>query len=414
MHAQKPAHVPAELVVAFDIYDIPGADEDLQLAYRSLQQNHPDIFWTPANGGHWVATRAEDIETMQRDFAHFSHRRITIPPMPPQTQRQIPLEIDPPEHGDYRRPLTRALLPRAVNTLEGKIRETAVTLIEAIAPRGACEFIEEFAKRLPIDVFLGLVELPRADRDFLLPLAEAATRAPTVAARGAAHMAVSDYLQTWVDARRAAPGTDLLSTLVNAEIGGQRISHEEASAFATLILFGGLDTVTGMLGFIARFLALNPEHRRALTTHLHDETYVRNAIEELIRRHGLVNTARVLAEDYVYKGIEFRKGDMVLPPNLLYGLDERRVDDPLKVDFTRRFPVPHAAFGNGPHTCPGAVLARREIQIFLQEWLARIPDFALTPGTKPVIGSGMVNGVLRLELSWPDCRDSGLPRCGAV
>src|SRR5689334_11574734 len=101
MRAPRPEHVPEELVVDFDIYAIPGADEDLQGAYRAFQQNCPDIFWTPFNGGHWVATRAADIETMQRDHETFSHRRITIPPMPPEFPRMIPLEVDPPEHAFY-------------------------------------------------------------------------------------------------------------------------------------------------------------------------------------------------------------------------------------------------------------------------------------------------------------------------
>jgi hypothetical protein len=106
--AAKPDHVPDELVYAFDFYDIPGADEDIQLAYKAIQQNAPDIFWTPCNGGHWVATRAEDILTMQRDHGHFSHRRIVLPRMPEGTPRQIPLEMDPPEHPHYSRPSSRS------------------------------------------------------------------------------------------------------------------------------------------------------------------------------------------------------------------------------------------------------------------------------------------------------------------
>jgi cytochrome P450 len=90
---------------------------------------------------------------------------------------------------------------------------------------------------------------------------------------------------------------------------------------------------------------------------------------------------------------------MIQVPNLLYGLDDRIVDDPLTVDF-RRESVPIAAFGAGPHTCPGAVLARREIAVFIEEWLPRIPDFELKPGSRPAMASGLVNGVTRLELVW--------------
>jgi cytochrome P450 len=400
MLASRPDNVPAERVVDFDIYNIPGSDTDVQLAYRAFQQDHPDIFWTPRNGGHWVATRAEDIETMQRDYEHFSNQRIVIPLMPPQTPRQIPLEVDPPEHAPYRRVLTLALLPREVDALDGKVREATVALIEAFRGTGECEFIEAFAKQLPINVFLDLVDLPRADRVYLLPITEESVRAPTVERRQAAHEAVAGYLMKWILARREQPGNDLLSKIVNTDVNGARISLEEAISFSVLVLFGGLDTVATMLGFIARFLALNPAHRREITAHLHDGKFMRGAIEELIRRHGISNTARIIPVDYEYKGVSFRKGDLVLPPNLLFGLDERKVDDPLKVDFNRPFPPPHAAFGHGPHACPGAMLARREIKIFLQEWLTRIPDYEITPGSTPKFGTGMVNGILSLNLSW--------------
>jgi len=165
-------------------------------------------------------------------------------------------------------------------------------------------------------------------------------------------------------------------------------------------MFGGLDTVASMLGFIARFLALNPGHRRQIVERLDDEAFLKHAVEELLRRHGIANTARIVAQDTELGGVQLKAGDVILPPNLLVGLDERAVEDPTRVDFARPFPIRHATFGNGVHTCPGAVLARRELQVFLQEWLRRIPDFEIKPGTTPVAATGMVNGVLKLELSW--------------
>ncbi len=398
--ARKPDHVPAEKVVEFDFYNVPGSDQDVQLAYRAVQQSAPDIFWTPFNGGHWVATRAEDIEAMQRDYERFSHRKIVLPEMPDGTPRQIPLEVDPPEHTHFRRPLTKALLPGVVNGIEPGIRKVAVEAIEGFLSRGECEFIEEFAKVLPIHVFLDLVDLPRSDKTKLLPLAEQAVRAPDAATRGAAHLAVNQYLESWVAKRREQPGEDLLSQIVNATKDGEKISNEDAVLFATLVLFGGLDTVASMLGFVANFLARNPEHRHALAARLDDEVFMRGALDELLRRHGIANTARKIAGDFEYKGLEFRAGEMILPANLFVGLDERANEDPTKVDFERSARR-HATFGNGVHVCPGAALARRELRIFLEEWLRRIPEFQIKPGTQPVFATGMVNGVLRLELSWP-------------
>ena len=396
----RPAHVPEDRVYDFDLYNVPGSAADVQAAYAAVQQAAPDIFWTPRNGGHWVATRADDILAMQRDHRHFSHSAIVLPPMPPGTPRQIPLELDPPEHARYRRPLMQALLPAIVAELEQTVRDVAIAAIEKVLPNGECEFIEEFAKVLPIHVFLELVDLPLADKAILLPLAEESVRGRDAETRIRSQQAMGGYLIDKIRARRETPGTDLLSKLVNVEIAGERISEPEAVSYASLVLFGGLDTVASMIGFIARFLADNPAHRRQLVERLDDEAFLKQAIEEMIRRHGLANTSRVIPEDYDYKGVSFRAGDRVLPANLWVGLDDRVNENPLVVDFDRARPV-HAAFGNGPHACPGAVLARREIKIFLEEWLSRVPDFRVKPGTTPVLATGMVNGILRLDLVWP-------------
>lgn len=398
-NVQRPAHVPAELVRDFNLYDIPGSAEDVQAAYAAIQQSSPDIFWTPHNGGHWVATRGDDIIAMQRDYQHFSHKHIVLPPMPEGTPRQIPLEMDPPEHARYRRPLMQALMPAIVAELESTVRDVAIKAIERVLPQGECEFIEDFAKILPIHVFMELVDLPIADKAILLPLAEDSVRGSTAEIRLDAHRAMGAYLLDKVRARRENPGEDLLSKLVNVEVGDGRISEAEAVDYATLVLFGGLDTVAGMIGFIARFLALNPGHRQQLVARLDDEVFLKQAMEELIRRHGLANTARVITQDFDYKSVRFRAGDRILPANLWVGMDDRLNENPLIVDFNREKPV-HAAFGNGAHACPGAVLARREIRIFLQEWLSRIPDFHIKPGAAPVLATGMVNGVLRLDLIW--------------
>lgn len=395
----RPEHVPEDLVRDFDLFDVPGAADDVHAAFAAVQQSSPDIFWTPRNGGHWVATRGDDIVAMQRDHRNFSHRSINLPPMPEGTPRQIPLEIDPPEHAPYRRPLMQALLPNVVSELEQTVRQVAIDAIERVRPRGECEFVEDFAKVLPIHVFLELVDLPVSDKSFLLPIAERTVRGTNPQDRSQAYEEMGAYLLDKVRARRESPGPDLLSKLVNVELDGGRISEAEAVAYASLVLFGGLDTVAGMIAFIARFLVLNPGHRAELVARLDDERFLNRAIEELIRRHGLANTARVVTQDFEHKGILFREGDRILPANLFVGLDDRLNDSPLVVDFSRDKPV-HAAFGNGAHACPGAVLARREIRIFLQEWLSRIPDFHVKPGTKPVLASGMVHGVLRLELSW--------------
>lgn len=397
--AAKPDHVPEALVRDFDFYAIPGSELDIQAAYQQVQREYPAIFWTPRNGGHWVATRAEDIVVMQKDYTRFSYRNVTLPPMPKGVPPQIPLELDPPVHAQYRRPLMQALTPSRVRELEQRVHDIAVQTIEDLVPRGECEFIEDFAKVLPINVFLSMVDLPLEDKGVLLPLAETSVRSPDGAERMEAQKQMGAYLYSHVARRREIPGDDLLSQLVNTHVDGVKIPIEEAVNYATLVLFGGLDTVAGMIGLVAKFLAEHPDKRREIAARLDDDAFLTRAIEELVRRHGIANTARVVTHDLEYNGIRFREGDRLLPPNLLVGVDESLNLNPLEVDFDREKGV-HAAFGNGPHACPGAILARREMRIFLREWLSRIPDFRVAPGTTPRLVTGQVNGILELRLVW--------------
>ena len=395
-----PDNVPPELVVDFDFFHPPSVEQDVQLAWAALHRG-PDIVWTPHNGGHWIATRAEDIEVMQLDHEHFSHDKFNLPKNP-QEARSLPLSLDPPEHLKYRRLIMPAFVPRALTSLEETARETARTLVEEIAPRGRCEFISEFAKIMPINVFLRMVDLPLEHRDVLLPWAEVVVRSDDVAEKNAVHQKMADYLGRYVAERSANPGDDLISQITQSEVDGRAVSLQEVMGMCVLLLFGGLDTVASQLGFIAKFLAENPGHRRELRER---PDILGAAVEEMLRRFCLPNTARILTQDYEYKGVHFRKGDMVQMPKCLHALDDRRYADAAKVDFGRDLTAKrHAAFGAGPHTCPGAVLARREVSIFIQEWLPRIPDFEIDPAAPPRLASGMVNGVLELNLNWPPAR----------
>ncbi len=392
----RPAHVPPDLEYDFDFLAPPGAKDDVQLAWKRLHQVAPDIFWTPRNGGHWVATRGEDIREVQTNWRRYSQKVMTIPASL-QTFRILPANIDPPKHEYYRRIIIPAFLPKAVEKLDADIRALARELIAEIAPRGHCEFIEDFARKLPIIAFLKVVQLPLEDREMLVQLADTIMHGTDRAAAEAAQGQMTAYVSRWIEERRANPGDDLISWIVHANIGDRPINEEETFGLVRLVLFGGLDTLTSLMGFIWRFLAMHPEHCRELIA---EPALRRNAVDELIRRHGVVNTARQITEDCTYKGVEFKAGEMIQIPNALVGLDERITPDPLSVDF-RRPHVEHAAFGGGPHHCPGAILARREIAASLDAWLDLIPEFGLAPGTVPELHSGASNnGVLRLELAW--------------
>jgi cytochrome P450 len=394
------AHIPDALVRDFDIFAIPGAERDVGAAYREVQRSLPDIFWTPRNGGHWVLTSGEDILHVFQNAKLFSSRHTGLPAAPDDLPPAIPLELDQPDHAFYRRPLVEWLTPWRLRELERDVREVAVETVERLLPRGECEFTSEFSKILPIHIFFRLVDMPLDDKAMLLALVEQSVRDVAEGSRVDAQLQLQAYIGSWVRMRRKAPGDDLLSKIVNVEIRGVRLSETEAINYAALLLSGGLDTIAGMMGFFACFLAQHPEHRRRLVDRIGDRPFVERVVEELLRRHGIANIARVVGSDMDYKGIALKAGDLLMPATPFVGIDERLNPDPLTVDFDRQNPV-MATFGRGPHICPGAALARRELRIFLEEWLTRIPDFRIKPGTTPELTTGIINGVTRLELVWP-------------
>ena len=388
--------IPDGLVVDVDIFNLDGFQNDVQLAWRRLQQTYPDIFWTPKNGGHWIATRAADIKYIQSEHQLFSNSQIFIPA----TQlpsKLIPLNLDPPEHGPFRAIFAPAFTPSALSVLELQARAIAVELIESLRPRGECEFVRDFAEKLPIIVFLNMMDLPLNDREYLLELSHQNVAPSTPEQRIEAHKRLGAYISSHIEERKKRLGADLLSRIISARVGDRPIHPDEALSMSTLLLFGGLDTVASLMSFTMCFLATHPEHRRELNQ---NSALRPAAIEEMIRRYGISNSVRVVRRDYEYKGVPFRQGDLVSLPTSLVGLDDREVDEPLVVDFHRKRSK-HAAFGHGgPHVCPGSMLARRELSVLVEEWLYRIPDFELKSGSKPVFRAARLNGVSELQLQW--------------
>jgi cytochrome P450 len=160
---------------------------------------------------------------------------------------------------------------------------------------------------------------------------------------------------------------------------------------------GGLDTVVNFLSFMMIHLARNP----ALVDELRsDDLKLTRGAEEMFRRFPVVSEARMVARDFEFKGVHLKRGDMILLPTALHGLDEAQNEDPWRVNFGRRT-ISHSTFGGGPHRCAGLHLARMEVTITLQEWLERIPKFALQEATRPIYRSGIVAAVDNVRLVWP-------------
>lgn len=389
-----PDHVPADLVVNFDYFRPEGIDEgDVYSAWHRLHSG-PDIIWTPFNGGHWIVTRGEDIKYVQENYEVFSHEVFSIP-RGSSPVRMPPLTVDPPLHARYRAILNPYFSPSKVKTMREKAEELTRQLIESIKPRGQCEFVNDFARIMPVTMFLGIVDLPLDQREQFVEWGVTFMTSTDSREKLGAQEKVVAYLHKVLDERRENPGDDLLSKIAAWRDNPRFQGDFEIIGMALLIFFGGLDTVANILSFITRYLAENPEQRQRI---INDPEIINAATEEFLRRFGLSNTGRLITRDFEYKGVSFKTDEMIMVPISMSSMDDRLYDRPLEVDFDRN--AQHNTFGNGAHKCVGNPLARAEIQVFLQEWLKALPDFRLDPAKPPVTHSGTVNGVNSLNLVW--------------
>jgi cytochrome P450 len=391
-----PPHVPASLVRDIDVFNIQSIDPDVHLGWRRVQTENPPVFFTPRNGGHWIMSSAELIDRLFQEPETFRSRHANIPPLPAGAPEALPINADGSDHQAYRSFITPFFLARKLTAAITRARALAVELIEDIAPRGECDFAVDFAQHLPIQVFLDLVELPSTDRPILLQFAEL-VRLGEGPVREAAHRDLMQYLGGWIAKRQAEPGDDMISAIIKGTINNRPMTPQEILGECFVILLGGLDTVASMMGFIANFLAGAPDIRRQL---VENPAMIPNSIDELMRRFGVAAPSRVVAYDMEVEGVALKQGDRIYVGSAFHGLDESRWPDALTVDLKRRPKNTQTFGGTGPHRCPGAALARAEVTIFLEEWLKRIPDFSVKPGTRAIAATGSVNGVSSLQLVW--------------
>jgi cytochrome P450 len=244
---------------------------------------------------------------------------------------------------------------------------------------------------------MALVDIDASEAPKIRHWAECMTRPGMDMTFEQGKAAFFEYLAPLVDARRAHPGDDMLSGMLNADIGGRTLTRDEALSLSTQVLVAGLDTVVNVLGFIMCELAVNAGLRADLRARGADTLPV---VNELFRRFGLVSIAREVRHDTGFYGVHLKAGDMIAIPTQVHGLDPAVNPDPLVIDPARKR-ARHSTFGSGAHMCPGQELARKEVAITLEEWLKRIPDFAIGAQSDLSPVPGIVGALRRVELVWP-------------
>jgi cytochrome P450 len=387
--------VPVELVRDFDYHQPPADGTDPFATLDGLRDDR--ILWSEGFGGYWVITQQRDIRhVMQHPELFRTYPIVHSAGGSGYPRKLIPMELDPPEHGKYRGPLSAPFSPRAAMTMEAEIRGLAADLVSSIAPKGAAEFLTDFARPFPTQIFVGMLGLPSSEAEKLVAWNHDLIHSYEPERRRNAGAHIHRYLTDLIAERTAAPRDDLVSVLAGSRVDDRPMTPTEILDICFLLIMAGLDTVTAALGFIFRFLAEHPGHRQQI---IDDPDIIPAAVEELVRVQAVVNATRTATQDSELCGVRIREGDRLVLATSLATRDPAEAADPTVVDFDRK-PNRHIAFGVGPHRCLGSHLARKELEIALHEWHRQVPDYRVPPGSTIKAHAGGVMGIDVLPLEW--------------
>ena len=347
--------------------------------------------------GCWVALGAKEIRAVLIDNTNFVSRGATgVGQLLGEDLILAPLESDAPDHQRLRGILQPLFQPAPMARRKESIRKLALDLIGNVADQGECEFIQDYAVKLPTQIFLELFGLPLSDLPIFLEWENIIMGRGPHELMPNAWRDIRQYLEKAIAERRDTPTDDLLSHVV-ARTAEQGVNPDkEAIGMAMILFVAGLDTVVTALGWQFRYLAENPQEQERLRQ---NPALISAAVEEMLRVFSFTTILRIAARDVEISGVLIREGESVVCPTPLGSRDGVAYADPANVNFDRNA-LRHLAFGFGQHICIGMHLARLELITSIECWLAAVPAFRIPAGHKPTFHGGVSLGLDELKLQW--------------
>ena len=340
----------------------------------------------PDDPGYWALTRRDDIAAVSRNNEVFlSGKGVLFENVPVELLEasQSFLAMDPPRHTFLRKLVSAAFTPRQVRRIEDSIKANAKTIVEELKAAGSgADFVQQCAKELPIRTLSDMVGIPEADRDRVERAADATVSwADPVYLNGRPPLEVLFEAQTTVHQvafalaaeRREHPGDDLFTSLVTAEVDGDRLADADIAAFFVLLAVAANDTTRQTTSHALKALTDFPDQRAWLLEDF--ENRIGGAIEEFIRWASPVMTfRRTAATDFEIGGQAIRAGEKVVMFYPSGNWDTEVFEHPERLDLSRS-PNPHVGFGGGGvHFCLGAHVARAQLRAIFGELLRQLPD----------------------------------------
>jgi cytochrome P450 len=348
----------------------------------------------------WMPLRYDDVTAIAHDIEHFSSVKVAVIPGDededpegfdgPNLEYGLPpISVDPPMHTWTRRLLLPWFSHTRVDSYVPMTRELCQSLLDGFAGSDQADAAADYAQQIPVRVIARILGVPTDMADtftgWVRDVLEFADD-PERRQKGAEGLLY--FFVDQLEHRRKEPGDDLLSELLHTEVDGKPVDDGIVLGMAALVLIAGVDTTWSAIGSSLWHLASHAEDRRRLVA---QPDLMPTAVEELLRAYSPVTMAREVTEDIKYAGCPMKAGDKVLMNFPAANRDPEAFDQPDEVLLDRAHNR-HVAFGSGIHRCAGSNLARMELTVALEEWLARIPDFSLAPGEEISWAGGQVRG----------------------
>jgi hypothetical protein len=291
-----------------------------------------------------------------------------------------------------RRLLLPAFGPKPIANLEPLTRDLCRELLDATAGKAEFDAAVDYAQHIPLRVIIGMLGFPQEDADifrrFIRLVLEDVDMPIEEREKLRDEGELDAYMNAQIEDHRAQPRGDLTSFLLEAELDGNKLAPEHIRGTMVLLMIAGIDTTWSAIGASLWHLAQHPGDRRRLAT---EPDLMPTAVEEFLRAYAPVTMARLVAKDFEFNGCSMKEGDWLLLPFPAANRDPDVFPDADKV-LIDRVENRHAAFGLGIHRCLGSNLARMELQVAIEEWLSRYPDFELTDPDKVTWSAGQVRG----------------------
>ena len=373
----------------------------------------------PENGvPYWAVVKRDALDYVSQNPQLFSsHEQGPFPTEVPPGQEEVNqimldnfiIAMDPPKHMKYRKVVRDAFTPKAVGEMEPWLREHAKAIVDRVATRGECEFVEEVAAELPLIAILEILGVPQKDRKQFfswtntMAFADDPDIATSLEEAQAVSFEVIAYAMALATEQRSNPTSTAVQALLNGEVEGTKMSEELFAWMFILIMVGGNESTRTAIAHGMRLLIENPDQLQHLVEHPEDITH---AVEEMLRYNtAFIAMRRTATQDVEWNGHDIKKGDKVILHYHAVNHDEDAFgDDAMVFDIHRHNRIPNLrgeirSFGVGEHFCLGMNLARREMNIMFEEIIPRLRN-AQFSGDTTYMRSYFINTIKAMPITF--------------